>query len=153
MSDQVEQLAVVSHHQGGQAAAEPEGVARDGVEHRLGVAGRGRDEAQDLGGGGLLLAAGLDLHGRSAEATSHGGLRVPRRRRTSGLTGERPAQPRILRGELSLRRFPTLGSDGLLSRRHSLLHSVPQPGHSDPVRRRWRASFGPRPGGQWPMMT
>ena len=79
VSDQVEQLAVVSHHQGGQAAAEAEGVARDGVEHRLGVAGRGRDEAQDLGGGGLLLAAGLDLHGRSIEVTSRGRLLSPRR--------------------------------------------------------------------------
>ena len=88
---QVEELAVVSHDQAMQSAAEPEGVAGDGVEHRLRVVGRGRDQPEDLGAGRLLLARCL-RRGRGFVAPLD-------LLDAAGLAGERSTQPRVVRGK------------------------------------------------------
>ena len=54
VSDEVHRLAVVAEETAEQAVAQPVRALDDGVEHRLDVGGRTGDDAQDLGGGGLL---------------------------------------------------------------------------------------------------
>ena len=60
----VHALTVVAEDHRAPGLAEPQGMASDGVEDRLLVARRRRDQPQDLGGGGLLLPRGIGLRGR-----------------------------------------------------------------------------------------
>ena len=55
MGDEVNELAIETEDRAEFAGAQAERVARNHLEHRLGVRGRARDDAEDLAGGGLLL--------------------------------------------------------------------------------------------------
>src|SRR5215471_6296770 len=55
LRSQMKALAVVARDDGILAVAEPAGTPYDGVEDRLNVGGRARDDPQDLRGGCLLL--------------------------------------------------------------------------------------------------
>jgi hypothetical protein len=110
MSAQMEKLAVVPCDHSAFGATEAESMAGDRVEYRLGVVRRGRDQAQDLGSGGLLLARGLERDRRLGFGCWFGSRRA---------AIERLAEPRVLRGELGLRWWPTPGAAGLLSWRKS----------------------------------
>src|SRR6516164_7785646 len=54
-ASKVQEIAVEPHHEGELAIAQPHCALGNRVEHRLDVGRRARDDAQDLGGGGLLL--------------------------------------------------------------------------------------------------
>src|SRR5262245_57008085 len=54
-ASKVQEIAVEPHHEGELATAQPYCALGNRVEHRLDVSRRARDDAQDLGGGGLLL--------------------------------------------------------------------------------------------------
>src|SRR6516165_9420885 len=53
--DVAESLALIEEHSAEHAIAEPARIAEHRVEYGLQLAGAGRDDAQYLGGGGLLL--------------------------------------------------------------------------------------------------
>jgi len=78
MSHQAQMVAVDSFDEAVGRAADPRSLFRNGVEHRLEVAGGARERAQDLNGGGELLAdSGGTRRGRSPGFTDRAGWSFP----------------------------------------------------------------------------
>ena len=99
---QVQPRPVVAGDDGALGLAEGQRVARDRVEDRLLVTWGGRDEVQDLGGGGLLLARRVG--GRRRWAHGRGGVtRLLERAPGLALAGQRTAKPRVLVRDRALR--------------------------------------------------